>query len=91
MGTFQFEITGNGKPIVGSPYQFEVTPTLDPSKTTAFGPGLKEAVKGVPAKFSISLQDSFGNPVPGKSSSFMVKFEDKVVHHIVVENGRKIR
>lgn len=61
-GAYQVEVTINGEPVNGSPCTMKLvssTPLLQ--KSSLDGPGLKVAVAGERAPFSIRFVDQFGN------------------------------
>ncbi|XP_077181565.1 filamin-B isoform X4 [Paroedura picta] len=55
-GIYVVDVSYDGNPVPGSPYNVEATLPPDPSKVRAYGPGLQGGLVGKPAEFTIDTK-----------------------------------
>ncbi|NWH74854.1 FLNA protein, partial [Piaya cayana] len=55
-GPYRLDVTYDGHPVPGSPFNVEAALPPDPTKVRAFGPGLQGGRVGVPAPFTIATK-----------------------------------
>ncbi|KAL8212536.1 UNVERIFIED_CONTAM: hypothetical protein K2H54_050177 [Gekko kuhli] len=55
-GIYVVDVSYDGNPVPGSPYNVEATLPPDPSKVKAYGPGLQGGLVGKPAEFTIDTK-----------------------------------
>jgi filamin len=92
-GPHKVEVTLNGTPISGSPWNFDVTRSdtdPDPSQFDVFGPGLEGGNTADPAVFTVVAKNSKGHPLNKGGDPVEVEVSDKdgnPVHSSVVDNN----
>uniref|UniRef100_A0A8B9EBI7 Filamin C n=1 Tax=Anser cygnoides TaxID=8845 RepID=A0A8B9EBI7_ANSCY len=55
-GPYKVDVTYDGHPVPGSPFTVEAVLPPDPSKVSAYGPGLQGGLVGTPAPFTIDTK-----------------------------------
>uniref|UniRef100_A0A3Q3M388 Filamin C, gamma a (actin binding protein 280) n=1 Tax=Labrus bergylta TaxID=56723 RepID=A0A3Q3M388_9LABR len=55
-GQYKVDVSYDGNPVMGSPFEVEAVMPADPSKVRAYGPGLKGGIVGKPAPFTIDTK-----------------------------------
>ncbi|KAM8820778.1 filamin-C isoform 2-T2 [Eudromia elegans] len=55
-GPYKVDVTYDGHPVPGSPFAVEAVLPPDPSKVSAYGPGLQGGLVGTPAPFTIDTK-----------------------------------
>jgi hypothetical protein len=61
-GKYRMNVTVNGDPIRGAPFDLEVSPgQIDPGMCTASGDGVRDAIAGQVCRFTIQSRDQYGN------------------------------
>lgn len=55
-GPHQIDVTYEGLPLPGSPFDVEVVPGNDPTRVKAYGPGLEKGQTNEPQQFTIETK-----------------------------------
>lgn len=56
LGPHEIDVTYEGLPIPGSPYEVNAVPGNDPTRVKAYGPGLEKGTTNEPQKFTIETK-----------------------------------